>query len=734
MNIKHVVILSVMFLAIFSLACVSAEENATDEDIANDINVTFDEQMWEENLTDIAVDLPENASGEFSVKINDEVIYNQTIVNKSFNVPIKLPKKVPEFVITIYPPMDYKSYKVSAFYNNVELNITKMLKVMKYSPEVSYLTHFPSEVLQHEDANRLRYSLMLPRSSNGFIELYLDNELLNKTRVRGPYIDMDLSKIVNSALGNHTLRVIYYNDTYYNPFNRTFEFEVVNAVITIPQRVNLTHDDCISVDVKTQSTVQVFLDGKLIASGKTDSYGYVLSLEEYLKRDSREVKVIVSNKDFTRQKTVLIDVCYDFDVYSQTSFIYGEESVIELSLPDILNNKLLTILIDGKKCSFTHPSYIVNNIIEVDVSKIGAGNHTMFISYLGDDRLKAKNKTVNFSVVNKIVFPYSIEFKDGSVVYLNLPKEANGNLTVYVNGVLFKSLKLVNGHAEVKLDRFAPGVYMVNASYSGNDFDVDDESVRLYVSPKITIDCYFRVGDKKSIILEVPKDCEGVMIVSINEKQYEVPIKNGKAVFSLKNLKIGEYDVDIEFKGKDGYSCSDYFYVEVIKAKIKIQAKNVNLLFNHKYKYKIKLLGKKAQPLKNKWITFKIGKKTYRVKTNKKGIAAIKLPKLDAKKYKIKISYGKVKVTRKISVSQIDLSDVKVNHTQKKLKLKAKLYKPMKSKKVTFKFKGKTYNAKTNSKGVAKVSIKLKDLKAGKTIKYQATYLKSTVKKSVKVQ
>ena len=60
----------------------------------------------------------------------------------------------------------------------------------------------------------------------------------------------------------------------------------------------------------------------------------------------------------------------------------------------------------------------------------------------------------------------------------------------------------------------------------------------------------------------------------------------------------------------------------------------------------------------------------------------------------------------------------------------------MKYKKITFKFKGKTYKARTDKKGVAKVTIKksvLKKLKVGKKVTYQATYLKDTVKKSVKV-
>ena len=63
--------------------------------------------------------------------------------------------------------------------------------------------------------------------------------------------------------------------------------------------------------------------------------------------------------------------------------------------------------------------------------------------------------------------------------------------------------------------------------------------------------------------------------------------------------------------------------------------------------------------------------------------------------------------------------------------------KAVKGKVITFKFKGKNYKAKTDKKGIAKVTIKknvINKLKVGKKYALKVVYLKNTVKATVKVR
>ena len=145
-------------------------------------------------------------------------------------------------------------------------------------------------------------------------------------------------------------------------------------------------------------------------------------------------------------------------------------------------------------------------------------------------------------------------------------------------------------------------------------------------------------------------------------------------------------------------------------------------------------------------IGFTVNGRDYNGITDANGYARLRI-NLNPGKYTITARYHNMSVSKKIQVKQT-LSLVKKTVSVKKgknLVLSAKLKwtlkvnkgKSVKGKKIVFKFKGKSYTAKTNSKGIAKVTIKskvTKKLKAGKKYTFTAMYVTNIVKGNVKVR
>ena len=659
------------------------EDIGEDSDSRDDVNISFDEQMYEKDLGEINVDLGDEVNGEFCILIDEEVIYNETITDSHFKVPVVLPKKSYELIVNIWPGIDCRRYKVNAFLNGEDLNINKTLQVMKLPPDYNYL-HFQDEVLTTND----HQIFVFPRSANGIVEIWLDGVLLNKTKAQ-PIIYFNK---LNLTLGNHSWKVLFYNDSYYNDLNATANFSAVNVKINIPKIVNITHDDCISVEtIYNGGTVKTYIDGMLINTSKVEDKYFVLCLEQYLKKDSHEVKVIYENGKVKREKTQTISIVYDFDLLSEY-FIYGEDNIIEIILPDTLNNKLLTVEINGTKYAFKRPAYAGNNFIEINISKLQAGKYSMHISYPGDDRFEAKDEIINFTVNYNIISPDYVEYKDTSFVYLNLPEDAHGNLVVYMDDKLFGNVTLKNGYAKIRVDTLLPGFHSMKVGYSGDDYEVEEYETLIHAAGRMTVSYSFTAGQNKYVVYDMPESSGGYVVFTINGKEHKVNVKNGKAMYSLKNLKAGDYEICIDYYRNGELISGDYADIEVKKSKIKILSYKMS---SKSIKVKIKL----NKPMKTT-VYAKFMGKTYKIKTNSKGIGTFKKSlKIKKSKKSIKFSHLGSKLTKKLYKPNL-----KVTKSKKKMTLKTIVN--IKGIKVRFKAGKKTYTVKTNSRGIAKISMK----------------------------
>ena len=718
----------IFLIAILAISAVHAEDNQTDEQIAHDTNITIPQKMWKENLSDIQVSLPENANGNLTVKINNQTIYNNYTQDKSVKIPIVLPKENSSFIIIPGWPPEYKNYQISAFYNDIEINMIDHFTVMDHNRTHDYFFS-PREILRN---GNYQYMIMtFPSTSEGYVDIYIDNRFFEKINAtRWTFIE----GLNNLTLGTHDIRIEYSGDDYFLPSNKTYQFNVTDVIISLSNNLVIDHDDCVSVDVANDArcSVEIYVDGKLFKKGTTDEDGnYLLSLFG-ISCTTHEIEVKVTGK-YSRTLKKTVNVTYYIDVDSH-SMIYGPDNTYMILLPEDLKPELLNITIGGVR--YTDFEIDLGSV-DLDISDLRKGNYTVFVGYAGDEKYYAYNATGNLIVDYEIICPYYIVDAD-TLIYLYLPPEANGNLVLKVNGADFKLQKLKNGYASISLAELVPGDYEFEVFYDGSDFEVTGENATVTIEPELMYEMNIEAGEKDTITLIASKNTKGYVLFNISGKIHNVTVKNGRASYTISGLAVGEHEFEVLYVGDNGFNTTLYAFVYVDYAIPKIKASNKVVFAGENAKYTFKVYGRDGKVLKNTQVSVKVANSLYKVKTNSKGVASITLPKLNAGKYNIHISYGGAKVTKKLTVKHIvSLNTVKVKKSSKKLTLTAKLAKKLKGKTVTFKFNGKTYKAKTNSKGIAKVTVKksvLSSLKVGKKVTYSAVYLKDTVKKSAKVR
>ena len=722
---SKIILISIFILAICLISPISASGNGTQT--ADDIEVSFNDTVYEKDLGYIDVELPKNTSGNLKAEINNVEFYNENI-SSSVRIPITIPKEAISLFV-VNRDTDHSTFNINLFFNDSLINSSHTLKVMRFAP--NYTTQaFPEEILKGDPNGYV--SLYFPESANGQIKIYIDDEFsFNLTASH--YTFLNATRFNSLALGNHNVTIVYMGDKYYKKFSKTFNFTVVDILMHIPENIVFEHDDCLSIKTinNRDGIVTVYVDNRLVFKDKLDKYGELIhSLFEDLTCGQHVVEVRYNASKFSKSKTVRVNASYYIDIFNFNSFVYGENNAIIIIVPSDFKKDMVNITIDG----VPYTDFEIDNSgwIEVDVSRIAVGNHTLDFNFRGSEKYYPWAESKNFTVYYQIIVPSEIFLDYENVVSLALPESASGSLEVYINGTLYKTAPLVNGYCEIKIVNQIPGKYNLVAKYSGDDFNVSDEHTVIEILPDIVCPYEMYFGDDKSIVVKTVKGAKGKVIFSIGGSNYTVDIKDGKAIFSLKNIKVGFYDdVEAYYIGDNGFNTTLYTAVDILPAKITLKAVKTT---SQNAQFKVYINGKLA---KNTYVSFKIDKKTKKVKTNKNGIATISLA---PGKHTITATYKNAKATKNVNVHVISLKSVGVKKSAKKLVLSATLKKGktlLKYKKVTFKFNGKTYHAKTNKKGIAKVTVKksvLKKLKVGKKVAYQCSYLKDTVIKTATVK
>ena len=557
------------------------------------------------------------------------------------------------------------------------------------------------------------YQIRVPKDAKGHIQVYTANEdeeevILERVAIQNGVATMPLKYDV---LGRHDIKILYVGDDYEIEDYETFVVWPENvtlasiaggdeAVFTVvmPEdtsgNVSITFYDVYGDDVRNMTvpyTGTAVFKASDIPVGywaldhfevSSDKYGqfYFYSTSWWIAAGFYDYFEIVGSKIIPVDPGLTVSVD-DIDV--------GEAAVVKITLNNTINGNVLL-----RVGSSNYTVSIQNGVGSQTVSGLGAGTYDAVVYYAGSEYFTESQKSASFKVNVVAIDPGlavsvdDIDVGEAAVVKIALNNTINGNVLLRVGSSNY-TVSIQNGAGSQSVSGLAAGSYDAVVYYAGSEYFTESQ---------------------KSVSFKVNE----VKTPSGNESGNVTPSDGGP--------------------GNESGNVTPAVDPKVV-------ASNVNVIYSAGSYYTIKVYGTDGEPATDVEVIIKVNGKLFKRIKTVNGAVKFKVTQVPGK-YKVQATALGKSVTKTMTVKHIvTLKSAAVKKSAKKLILTATLSKVnkkyLKNKKITFKFNGKKYTAKTNSKGVAKVTIKsniLKKLKVGKKITYQATYVKDTVKKTVKIK
>ena len=430
----------------------------------------------------------------------------------------------------------------------------------------------------------------------------------------------------------------------------------------------------------------------------------------------------------------------------------GETTTLTVTLPSDAYGYVFVNLPGSTKSA-----YINNGVATFDLEAYAdPGNYSVSIRYAGNDKYMEVETTTSFIIkaklvkANAVISAEDIYVGDSQTVTIALPDDATGTVSLKVNGNTYTKT-LIDGQATFAIPDLAVGNYEISLTYSGDDkynstTQTNEFKVLKLLDPELKVAVSDIIISQNAVItVTVNEEVSGSVTIIVDGTSYNAYIINGKATLTISGLSAGTHSVSAVFNGEGIFDASQKdVSFNVIRYNIRLVASPVTMTYTDGSSFKVRVFGENGAAVgAGKSVTIKIGSTSRVVKTDANGYATVKLTQIPGT-YNIISTYNGVSLSNKLTVKHlVTLKTATLKKSAKKLTLQATLGKVngkyLKNKKITFKINGKRVaTAKTNAKGVAKITINnpsvVKNLKVGKKVTYQATYLKDTVKKTTKIK
>jgi hypothetical protein len=350
--------------------------------------------------------------------------------------------------------------------------------------------------------------------------------------------------------------------------------------------------------------------------------------------------VLFAEFDEEKYNQIIIDGCSiknnlreidEFDSIYDPEFIVSSYGDITIKNSEFANNDGTATFLEGR-LTVENTSFKNNNARQTlycENARIINSTFTKNLQAITGENITVSNCTFT---KNKHRFGSAIRGDDITIENSTFAKNQEATVLVQksatINNVTYKGETAFNNSLNV-INIVKVEVSNITVVYgSGKNLDI-----------KVTF-----ASDGKPV-----KDyCLKIRIIKGEETTPKYCFTNSKGIASIKAsaLSVGSYKIEISSK-YDSYTYSACAIpkitttVKVTKAKTIIKAPKVTNKYKKSEYFKLTVKNKATnKPVKNTYVKIKIDKKTYKIKTNSKGVAKYNTKKLKTGKHKVTITSG----------------------------------------------------------------------------------------------
>ena len=498
------------------------------------------------------------------------------------------------------------------------------------------------------------------------------------------YLSVNNGNIPKTAtLENGIFKVNYTSESDYHEITAVLDHQTIKLNNSINFTLNspsINYGDNQNVTVSFQNnvtgTVYVIVNNKTYRTYLDDKNSIVVSIEDKLPKGTHEVVVKFESYNDNHDvislgfNTTTISVAgindYTFEVSPIDNVFVGDEKTLTITLPDDANGTI-TVYVNTKE--FAAP--VSGNTTTLTVNGFVAGNNVINITYNDNVKYESKNIIKN---VNASLKPTSLTATDVTTDY-KVAKElvvtltdaddnplANKTINIVVGTINENLNTTADGQVSVDISNLDSDTYIATISFAGDElYNSSSTTATVVVREDVKTDISIpslTAGKAATTTIKLPENATGNITVTIDGKITSVVnLTNGSATITIPELSAGKHDVVISYSGDGNYAAFSQNSTVTVKEQAKptpapatvkkakqatkIVAKNKKFKAKTKVKkYTITLKTKAGKAVKKVQVTIKIGKKTFKAKTNNKGKATFKIKKLTKKgKYTATIKF-----------------------------------------------------------------------------------------------